>query len=107
MPRGVAAKDGDTNVAPNGYHYTRQNGKFRLTHHIIAEEKLGRPIDTTRETVRFKDRDKTNLSPENIEVVPKGKASIRARLARVEAQIAEYTAEREYLLKELGRETSS
>jgi hypothetical protein len=104
MPRGVAAKDGDTNVSANGYHYTRQNGKFRLTHHIIAEEKLGRPINTETEVVRFKDKDKTNLSPDNIEAIPKGTTSVRARLARVEAQIAELTAQRDLLLAELGKE---
>ncbi len=105
MPRGKAAQDGDTNVSANGYHYTRAKGKFRLTHHLIAEERLGRPIDTSREVVRFKDKDKTNLSPDNVEVIPKGTTSIRARLARVEAQIAELTAQRDLLLKELASES--
>lgn len=104
MPRGKASKDGTTNVSANGYHYTKQNGRFRLTHHILAEEKLGRPINTEVEVIRFKDRDKTNLSPDNIEVIPKGKASVRARLARVNAMIAEYEAQRDLLLKELNGE---
>jgi hypothetical protein len=101
MPRGKTAKDGDTNVSANGYHYTRVNGKFRLTHHLLAERKLGRPLDTTRETVRFRDKDKTNLSIDNVEVIPKGTTSIRTRLARIEAQISELTAQRDLLLKEL------
>lgn len=102
MPRGVVAQDGDERIAPNGYHYTRQDGLWRLTHHIIAEEILGRRVDTNKEVIRFKDRNPKNLSADNIEVIVKNKASVRARLAKVEAMIAEYEAQRELLLKELG-----
>ena len=56
-------------VAKNGYSYTRiDSGNWRLTHHIIAEQKLGRAIDPSQERVYFVDKDKTNLDPANIEV---------------------------------------
>lgn len=58
--------EGDTRIAPNGYHYTYVAGTgWRLTHHIIAEEKYGRKIQPDV-TVRFVDGDRTNLSPDNI-----------------------------------------
>jgi hypothetical protein len=86
MPRGQTAKDGDENVAANGYRYRRVRGVWRPVHHLIAEEKLGRAIDPKRERVIFLDRDRTNLNPDNIMVAKKryGK-SIRAK--RLEDQI--------------------
>jgi HNH endonuclease len=101
MPRGRASTDGDTRVSPNGYHYTRVNGAWRLTHHLVAEKMLGRPIDTGTEMVRFKTGNKLNLDPSNIEVIPKNKTTVRKKLAGVEARIAELEAQREDLLEEL------
>jgi hypothetical protein len=88
-------------VSANGYHYTKRDGKQRLTHHILAEEILGRPIDTTSEMVRFKDGNRTNLKIENIEIIPKNKASLRKRLAVVEEHLRQYTAERDWLVEQI------
>lgn len=99
MPRGKVAEVGDVMVNANGYHNTRTEEGWRFTHHLIAEQKLGRRLQG--EQVRFKDKDKTNLHPDNIEIVPLGKSSIRKRLATLEAKIADLTAERDILLKEL------
>jgi hypothetical protein len=88
-------------VSANGYHYTKSDGKMRLTHHIIAEEVLGRPLKAD-EMVRFKNGDKTDLRPENLLVIQKNKTSVRKRLAIVESRLAEYEAERRYLLEQLG-----
>lgn len=96
MPRGVVSKDGDTNTAVNGYHYTRQNGKYRLTHHIIAEATLGRPI-ASDETVSFRDGNRKNLDPSNIEVT-KRRTSRRGRIAALEARIMELVAQRDKLV---------
>lgn len=101
MPRGIVSTDGETNVAANGYHYTRVNGKWTLTHHLIAAEILGRPIDTKSEIIRFRDRDRTNLSKGNIEVIPKGKHTTRRRLAEVRAKIADLQALEKDLVNEL------
>lgn len=59
----------ETRTSANGYHYTREKGKWRLTHHIVAEEKIGRKIKKG-ERVYFKDKDRNNLDPDNIEVRP-------------------------------------
>lgn len=92
--RGRKTAEGDTYIAQNGYHYTKVNGKYRLTHHLVAErEILGRPIDTGQERVVFKSKDKLDLRPENIEVLPKGKASLRKRRAQIEARLDELSAE--------------
>lgn len=101
MPRGKPSKDGDTNVAQNGYHYTKIDGKFKLTHHIIAEEQLGRPIESD-ETVSFRDGDRENLSPDNI-VVSKRKTSLNGRIATLNAKILELTAERDKLIAQRDR----
>lgn len=99
MPRGKKAEVGDTRTAPNGYHYTRTESGWRLTHHIIAEESLGRRMETSERAV-FHDGDRTNLDPSNIVVKPKGRSSSDARRARLEARIEELQAE----LAELDRE---
>jgi len=96
MPRGVVSKDGDTTVSANGYHYTRVNGKYRLTHHIIAEQILGRPIERN-ETVSFADGDRTNLDPSNIKVTTR-KTSRMGRIAALDARIMELTVERDKLV---------
>jgi hypothetical protein len=78
-------KDGDTYTSKNGYHYTRVDGKWRLTHHLIAEEKLGRPLHR-EERVSFKDRDRTNLAPDNLKVSPK-QGGREARITYLETKI--------------------
>jgi len=98
MPRGVKAKDGDTFVNVNGYHHTRVEGKWRPTHHLILEEKLGRPIDFATEIVRFVDGDRKHLTPGNIIVQKRvNKHSKEARIAQLEERIREAQAELELL----------
>lgn len=102
MPKGTPGKDGDTNVAANGYHYTRVAGKWRLTHHLVMEKTLGRPLDKS-EMVKFKDGDRTNLDPDNLETVIKKDKTARGRLAVIEQKIMELEAEREKLLSEINK----
>lgn len=101
MPRGVPAADGTTRISPNGYHYTRKGGRWRLTHHLVAEKMLGRPIDTDKEMVRFRTGNKLDLRPDNIEIIPKNKSTARKRLANIEAKIDELVAQRDELKSEL------
>lgn len=97
----VPAPDGSERVSANGYAYTKSGGKWRLTHHIIAEEKiLGRPL-RVGERVEFRDKNRENLDPNNIIVRPKGEGSVERRLAVVEDRIRELEAERELLLEEI------
>lgn len=80
------AEIGDTKWSKNGYHYTKCESGWRLTHHIVAELAMGRPINTTEERVSFIDGDRQNLDPSNIQVAPKqnGKA---ARIKKLKRQI--------------------
>ena len=90
MPRGIAAKVGDTNVSKNGYHYTRTETGWRMTHHIVAEQMLGRPLDLEKEYCSFvNSKDKMNLSPSNIQVRPHRSKSQASRRAKLEAKIAD------------------
>lgn len=101
MPRGQAALNGDTRVAPNGYHYTKVDGDWRLTHHIEAEKHLGRPL-AEDERVHFKTKNKLDFSEGNIVVVKKGKANLRRRRAQIEARLEELQAELDMINKELA-----
>lgn len=98
--RGKAAVEGATMTSANGYHYTHTATAWRLTHHIIAEKKLGRAINSETELVAFDDKDRTNLDPSNIVVKEKHKQSANRKRARIEARIADLQAE----LDELGPE---
>jgi hypothetical protein len=98
VPRGRAAKIGDTFVNANGYHHTRTEGGWRLTHHIVAEKLLGRAL-TGDETVRFKDGNRKNLDPANLVIKHKRQSKGAAR-ARLEAKIMELKNELEALDEE-------
>lgn len=101
MARGQAAQNGATRVSQNGYHYTKVEGKWRLTHHLVAEQKLGRPLRED-ERVGFKNpKDKLNLDPSNIIVTEKGTGSIRRRKAQIEARMSELQAELDEINREL------
>jgi hypothetical protein len=93
MPRGTVSKVGETMVNANGYSCTRTSGGWRFTHHMIAEAKLGRPINSETETVKFADGNNSNLNPNNIIVTPKKTPSANTRLAKLYAWRAEIDAE--------------
>jgi hypothetical protein len=97
---GKSKPEGSTYTADNGYHYTKKDGKFRLTHHIIMEEKLSREI-LPGERVEFIDRDRTNLHPDNIRIVNKNATSLKTQLARLYARRDEILAQIEDLEEQL------
>lgn len=90
--RGSRSEVGDTRVSKNGYHYTKTEEKWELTHHLIAQEKLGRPLSADERAV-FVDGDRTNLDPGNIDVRRKATASLRKKEANLVARIEEMQAE--------------
>jgi hypothetical protein len=90
--RGTSAPEGATRLAPNGYQYTKKDGKWRLTHHLIAEKNSGRKLNGD-DGVYFIDGDRTNLTPENIGVRKKKTPNLRARRAVIVARIEELQAE--------------
>jgi hypothetical protein len=74
MSKGKKAELGTENVSANGYTWVKVPTGWRLKHHLIAEERLGRKIDTKTERVTFADGDRTNFAADNILV---GKKNIR------------------------------
>jgi hypothetical protein len=88
---GARREDGSEYQAANGYWYRKVNGKWKLKHHIVAEEGLGRPL-SQGERVIFLDKDRNNLDPSNIKVVQK-KSSKEDRIAYLESKIAMYQEE--------------
>lgn len=104
MPRGSVSQIGEETVSQNGYTYVKTPDGKRLKHHIVAEAKLGRKIDTNFERVIFKDRDKTNFDPANIEVVLKKAETRRMIIARIDERISELQARKVQLLAEEAAE---
>lgn len=90
------APNGTRKVSQNGYNYTKTDDGWRLTHHIIAERSLARLVDTSQERVVFIDKDKTNLDPSNIRVVPKKNGKV-IRIGKLERQIQILQEELDYL----------
>src|SRR5215831_14713380 len=102
MPRGIPAPIGSETVAQNGYIWVRTERGMRYKHHVVAEQKFHREIDSKLEMVFFIDGDKNNFDPANIDVKPRTAKSPATRRARIEAKIEELQAE----LEELGEEVS-
>lgn len=91
MVRGAVSDLGSTRLSANRYHYTKTTRGWMLTHHLMAEQMLGRHLKEN-ERVVFKDKDRTNLEAANIEVQEKGKSSARTELARLIARRDELQA---------------
>jgi len=96
LTRGRVSTIGATRVSPNGYHYTRTEKGWVTTHTIVAEERLGRPLEKN-ERVKFKDGDRTNLSPDNLIVYIVQERSKNRKIAQLKARIADLQAQLEEL----------
>jgi hypothetical protein len=103
MGRGKAAEVGATRVAQNGYHYTKVPGDWRLTHHITAEKKIGRPLNEN-EMVKIIDKKKP-YDPDNVEIIVKRTSSLRKRKAVLEAKISDLQGELASVNKQLEIES--
>lgn len=106
MSRGATAPDGATRVSQNGYHYTKRNGKWELTHRIVAEEQiLHRPLEQT-ERVEFKNKNKMDFRPENLRVatVKADTHTLERRKAELEAKRDEINAQISYIEEELHKQ---
>lgn len=98
MGRGQTANVGDTRVAQNGYHYTKTESGWRLTHHLTAEKKIGRPLRED-EIVKFADK-KFRRDPYNeqgVVIIRKKTTSLRRRKAALEEKIRELQAELKFI----------
>jgi hypothetical protein len=104
MARGQKSEEGSERTAPNGYHYIKENGKWRLKHHVIMEKTLGRPL-MEWERVTFKDRNKDNLSPDNLVLVDKEGITPEQKIARIDREISNLTHLREEIALQAGLST--
>lgn len=89
---GSQQPDGHEYTSANGYRYRKVEGRYKLVHHIIAEEALGRSIDTSLERVIFKDGKRDNFDPNNIVVMEK-KNGRQQKIDKLKADIARKQAE--------------
>jgi transcriptional regulator NrdR family protein len=78
----------------------------RLKHHLVAEKKYGRRIDTNFERVIFKDGDRKNFDEDNIEVVLKKAETRKVILERIDERIVELQERKAQLLAEEAAEQS-
>ncbi len=97
MGRGKNAVVGDTRVAANGYHYTKTENGWILTHWLTAEKLLGRPVRSD-EQVRFKNKngrfspyDETGIIiiKKRLQSLRKRQAVLTARKQDIENELAE------------------
>jgi hypothetical protein len=105
MGRGKAAEVGAERVSQNGYRYVKCESGWRLKHHLIAEEILGRPLKDN-EIVKFRGV-KTNFAHSNIEVIVKRTSSLRKRKAQLESRIADLQAELDSVNKSIENHSES
>lgn len=103
MPRGEAAKVGDTFVNRNGYTYVKTEDRGFVAKHVLVKEKdIGRRL-ASNEFVKFRDNDRSNCEPDNLELRIRGdRRSPQARLAALEARIEELEAEAEELRQKIA-----
>jgi hypothetical protein len=99
--RGQKSDEGSTRTAPNGYHYTKRSGKWRLTHHLLMEDILGRPL-MSWERVKFKDGNRRHLDKKNLLLVDKGGVTGEQKIAQLELQIKTLTELRDSIAAELA-----
>ena len=108
MPRGVADPVGTRRKRQNGYWETKTKLGWERDHNIIAEQKLGRPLDHSKEWAYFIDGDKDNLSPDNIEVRPvrsvkiKRSLQLRTQVKKLRQDLDTFTARLEAVERELS-----
>ena len=107
--RGKQVPVGTIRVAKNGYSYTKiidpetKKQKWRLTHHIIAEEKiLKRPLEHN-ERVAFIGSMR-NLDMKNIIVKKKELPSLQRQINAINDKIAELEDRRDFLKEQLKKE---
>ena len=100
MSRGENAPMGSERTSQNGYAYVKTPDGWRLKHHIIAERKYGRSVDTKIERVIFADHNRKNFDPANIVIEKKKGVTKEAQKARLQSRIDELQGQLETLEEE-------
>lgn len=98
MPRGQAAEIGTERWSQNGYLTVKTEEGWRYKHHIVAEEKLGRPLEPT-ERVLFGNGDRKDFDPNNIWIETSKKR--RNRIFVLDQKVVKMIAELEGIRAEL------
>lgn len=96
---------GTERPTPQGYirvrvSYNDSETGWALKHHVVAWAKYGRHHDPSVERVVFKDNDRTNYDPDNIEIVGKAPRSLRTRQEQI-AELKDRIDDYEYKLRKL------
>jgi len=102
--KGSRAMLGDENVSANGYRYVKTSTGWRLKHHLVAEETLGRPLSPD-ERVSFKDRNRENFDPKNIIVNVKmgtSNSGLNKRLTTIEERMIAFVEDSPNVVKAIG-----
>lgn len=101
MSRGAAAPVGKERISQNGYHYTKTDSGWQLTHRMVAEELLGRSLRKD-ERVVFKNKNRLDLRPENLQIVKtktdldtlrKRRIDLLTRIEELQGQLADIDAD--------------
>ena len=104
MPRGKVSQPGTRTINKNGYSYIKTEDRGWVGEHILVmEQHLGRQLEAG-EYVQFKSE---NHSPpitlDMLELRRKGDfRSVKARIAQIDARIAELGAEKALLERSLN-----
>jgi uncharacterized protein YaiI (UPF0178 family) len=106
VPRGKTQVNGATRISQNGYHYTKTKTGWQLTHRLILEKLLGRPL-APGEQATFKDRDRRNLSPDNIVMRTVHSGTLQKRQAQLEARLEEIQAELDHVKTQIAQQEST
>ena len=99
MPRGRTSPVGTETVNANGYTQVKTDTGWTGKHTLVLEEKLGRKLRSGERAI-FVDGDKSNLSPDNIELATTSTKSVQSRIAKLQAEIED----RQALIKDLEEE---
>lgn len=99
MPRGRTSPVGTETVNANGYTQVKTETGWTGKHTLVLEEKLGRKLRPGERAI-FKDGNKENLEPDNIELSASATKSIQSRIAKLRAEIED----RQALIKDLEEE---
>jgi hypothetical protein len=100
MPRGRTSELGTETTNALGYTQVKTEEGWVGKHILILQEKLGRKLRSGERAI-FSDGDKENLDPDNIILAePRSARSLRARIAKLQAEIED----RQALIKDLEKE---
>jgi len=101
VAKGKSAPLGSRYTAKNGYLYQKTEKGWELVHRLLAEERLGRPLEEGEYVIFLEGCSKEDPDPNLLEVRRRGRASLKRRIAQVEGKIQELQAHLDVLKERL------